>query len=299
VSEAPARELATAVEAALPRNRSVTDDAFHSIKQLIVSGQVAPGGRLPSERELSVRLGLSRSSQREAVRALSLLRVLDVRHGDGTYVSSLRPDLLVGVLQSAGDLLQDATLLEVFELRRVLEPAGTEAAATRISRTELAEVESCMQSMQGLSDPEEYVEVDMEFHDRLVRAGGNDTLAALVRSFSARTARVRTWRLATVGGVGDCTRLQHEAIFRAVAAGDAPLARATATVHVAEAEFWLRRLLGLDEDGVDTQRSDDSLTCHALSVPCSRRRTVIRVTTPAPSCARGRRIHGQCPRQTR
>ncbi len=260
MSEAPEREVGAALDAALPRNRSVTDDAIRSIKQLIVSGQVAPGGRLPSEKELSVRLGLSRSSLREAVRALSLLRVLDVRHGDGTYVSSLRPDLLVGVLESAGDLLQDATLLEVFELRRVLEPAGTEAAASRISRAELAEVESCLHSMEGLADPEEYVKVDMEFHDRLVRAGGNDTLAALARSFSAQTARVRVSRLATVEGVADWTRLQHEAIFRAVAARDAPLARATATVHVAEAEFWLRRLLGLGEDEDARQTSDDSLT---------------------------------------
>lgn len=247
MGEAPEAPLPPAHDSP-PRSRSVTEHAIHSIRQLIVSGQVAPGERLPSEKELSVRLGLSRSSLREAVRALALLRVLDVRHGDGTYVSSLRPDLLVGVLESAGDLLQDATLLEVFELRRVLEPAGTEAAAGRISASELAAVEGCLRSMEGLSDPEEYVEVDMEFHDRLVRAGGNDTLAALARSFSARTARVRSWRLAAVEGVAVGTRLQRETIFRAVASGDGPLARAAATVHVAEAEFWLRRHLGLAEN---------------------------------------------------
>lgn len=242
------------------RPRSVTDDAIDSIRQLIVSGQVSPGSRLPSEKVLSVRLGLSRSSLREAVRALSLLRVLDVRHGDGTYVSSLRPDLLVGVLESAVDLLQDATLLEVFELRRVLEPAGTEAAAGRISVAELTAVEGCLRAMEGLSDPEEFVEVDMEFHDRLVRAGGNDTLAALARSFSVRTARVRVWRLAAVEGVVDWTCVQHEAIFRAVAAGDGALARAAATVHVAEAEFWLKRHLGVSGPDTAHLRSDKSLT---------------------------------------
>ena len=260
MSGTPAHEPGAATDGVAPRTRSVTDDAMRSIKQLIVSGQVAPGGRLPSEKELSVRLGLSRSSLREAVRALSLLRVLDVRHGDGTYVSSLRPDLLVGVLESAVDLLQDATLLEVFELRRVLEPAGTEAAAGRITTSELAAVERCLHAMHDLTDPEEYVRIDMEFHDRLVRAGGNDTLAALARSFSAQTARVRVWRLATVEGVADWTRLQHEAIFRAVAAGDGPLARASAAVHVAEAELWLRRLLGHADAGTARQRSDDSLT---------------------------------------
>lgn len=241
-----------------PRARRVTDDAIHEIKQLIVTGQVSPGDRLPSEKELSVQLGLSRSSLREAVRALSLLRVLEVRHGDGTYVSSLRPGLLVGVLESAVDLLQDRTLIEVFELRRVLEASGTELAATRISADELAEVHACLRTMEELTDPEEFVRVDVEFHDRLLRAGGNDTLAALARSFSAQTVRVRVWRLAAVDGVVDWTRMQHEAIYRAVASGDPQLARAAATVHVAEAELWLRRHLGIGEKL--HQMSEDLLT---------------------------------------
>ncbi len=244
MGEAPESDLPGAF-AGQWRARSVTDDAIHEIRQLIVTGQVLPGDRLPSEKELSMQLGLSRSSLREAVRALVLLRVLDVRHGDGTYVSSLRPDVLVGVLESAVDLLQDGTLLEVFQLRRILEPAGTELAASRITPAELAGVQDCLRAMEELSDPEEFVRVDLEFHDRLVRAGGNATLAALARSFSAQTVRLRVWRLAAVEGVGDWTRMQHEAIFRAVAAGDPGLARATATVHVAEAEMWLRRELGL------------------------------------------------------
>lgn len=240
-----------------PTPRSVTDEAIHEIKQLIVTGRVAPGDRLPSEKELSVQLGLSRSSLREAVRALSLLRVLDVRHGDGTYVSSLRPELLVGVLESAVELLQGRTLLDVFVLRRILEPAATALAASRITERELLEVQVCLRSMEGLTEPEEFVAMDLEFHDRLVRASGNETLAALARSFCLQTVRVRVWRLAAVEGVGDWTRTQHEAIYRAVAARDPQLAAAAATVHVAEAELWLRRHLGLD---VTPQMSDESLT---------------------------------------
>lgn len=241
----------------VPAARSVTDEAIAAIKQLIVSGRVAPGDRLPSEKELSVQLGLSRSSLREAVRALSLLRVLDVRHGDGTYVSSLRPELLVGVLESALDLLQGRTLLDVFALRRILEPAATALAATHISDEELLAVGECLRAMEEIVDPEEYVAKDLEFHDRLTRASGNETLAAVARSFSLQTVRVRVWRLAAVEGVGDGTREQHQAIYRAVAARDPELAQAAATVHVAEAELWLRRHLALDPMH---QMSDDSLT---------------------------------------
>ncbi|MES2866630.1 MAG: GntR family transcriptional regulator, partial [Actinomycetota bacterium] len=72
---------------------AVTDEAIEKIKAMIVSGELSPGDRLPPEKELSERLGLSRNSMREAVKALEVIRVLDVRRGDGTYVTSLEPHL--------------------------------------------------------------------------------------------------------------------------------------------------------------------------------------------------------------
>src|SRR3989475_10260341 len=76
------------------RNPSVTDDAIDKIQGLIISGSWGPGDRLPKETELAAQLGLSRNSLREAVRALSQLRVLEVRQGDGTYVTRLETQLL-------------------------------------------------------------------------------------------------------------------------------------------------------------------------------------------------------------
>lgn len=67
---------------------AVTDEAIGKIKEMIVSGALRPGDRLPKEADLAAELGLSRNSLREAVKALSLLNILDVRQGDGTYVSS-------------------------------------------------------------------------------------------------------------------------------------------------------------------------------------------------------------------
>lgn len=222
---------------------SVTDGAILKIKSLIVDGELLPGDRLPTQDRLAAQLGLSRSSLREAVSALTLLGVLDARQGDGTYVTSLRPDLLVGVIGYAVDLLQDRSLLELFEVRRVLEPAATAMAATRITDDELAGVRDCLIRMETLSDPEEFVAADMEFHDRIVQAAGNATLASLVRGFSQQTTRVRVWRMAAVAGVPEWTRSQHEAIFRSLVDHDAQMALATETVHVGESELWLRRYL--------------------------------------------------------
>ena len=73
----------------------LTDQAIAKIKDLIMSGEFAAGSKLPNEQDLSQRLGLSRNSLREAVRALTLIGVLEPRVGDGTYVTSLEPDLLL------------------------------------------------------------------------------------------------------------------------------------------------------------------------------------------------------------
>jgi DNA-binding FadR family transcriptional regulator len=86
---------------------AITDEAIERIKEMIVSGQLRPGDRLPKEADLANRLGLSRNSLREAVRALSLVRVLDVRQGDGTYVTSLRPELLLDAVSFLADFHRD------------------------------------------------------------------------------------------------------------------------------------------------------------------------------------------------
>src|SRR6266700_1814870 len=109
----------------------VTDEAIERIRQIIMSGEWGPGTRLPREADLAARLGLSRNSLREAVRALSLARVLEVRQGDGTYVSSLEPGELLEPTLSATHLLQGRTVLELFEVRRMLEPEAAAMAALR------------------------------------------------------------------------------------------------------------------------------------------------------------------------
>src|SRR5678815_3275118 len=116
---------------------ALTDEAIERIKEMIVKGELRPGDRLPKEVDLAERLGLSRNSLREAVRALSLIRILDVRQGDGTYVTSLDPQLLLEAMSFVVDFHRDDTVLEFLAVRRILEPAATAMAATRIGEAEL------------------------------------------------------------------------------------------------------------------------------------------------------------------
>ena len=103
---------------------------------MIISGTLRAGDRLPREADLAAELGLSRSSLREAVRALSLVNILDVRRGDGTYVTSLEPRLLLEALSFIVDFHRDDTVLEFLQVRRILEPAATAMAAERITDDE-------------------------------------------------------------------------------------------------------------------------------------------------------------------
>src|ERR1017187_2951126 len=104
---------------------------------MIVSGTLRAGDRLPKEADLAAELGLSRSSLREAVKALSLVNILDVRRGDGTYVTSLQPPLLLEALSFIVDFHRDGTVLEFLQVRRILEPAAAAMAAERIGEEEI------------------------------------------------------------------------------------------------------------------------------------------------------------------
>jgi DNA-binding FadR family transcriptional regulator len=222
---------------------AVTDEAIEKIKGMIVSGALRPGDRLPKESELAAELGLSRNSLREAVRALSLIRILDVRQGDGTYVTSLDPQLLLEALSFVVDFHRDDTVLEFLQVRRILEPAATAMAAQRIQQTELAELETQLDALGPQPSVEELVACDLEFHRRIVQAGGNSVLCSLLDGLSGPTTRARIWRGVTQEDAVSRTLHEHRAILAALRDRDAEAARSWATVHIASVEQWLRSTL--------------------------------------------------------
>jgi GntR family transcriptional repressor for pyruvate dehydrogenase complex len=226
-----------------------TETAIARIRDLITSGTLAPGSRLPAEHELAAQLGLSRNTAREAVRALVTTRVLDVRRGDGTYVTSLTPDLLLEGVGAAVELMRDDGVLEVLEVRRYLEPAATALAASRIDEAGLEALQETIRHMRHATDDEQFVAEDAGFHARVAEASGNDTLASLLAGLSSRTMRVRVLRAMTGADALERTIDQHEAIYAALADGDPNLAHALAVQHVVTTESWLRQLLAGGTDG--------------------------------------------------
>ncbi|WP_341482178.1 FadR/GntR family transcriptional regulator [Arthrobacter gengyunqii] len=220
---------------------AVTDEAITKIKEMLISGQLKAGDRLPPENELSDQLGLSRSSLREAVKALELIRVLDVRRGDGTYVTSLEPGLLTETMGFMVEIHQESSSAELLEVRRILEPGAAAHAAGRIDSRSVAALRKCLESVPSGASAADLASHDFTFHSLIARASGNPYLAGLLDSLTGSALRLRTWQRITEAGAVEAVLGEHAAILEALTLGDAELARSLMTVHVSSAERWLRR----------------------------------------------------------
>lgn len=223
---------------------ALTDEAIARLRGMIQSGRLGPGARLPSENELAAQIGLSRGGVREAVKVLEAARVLEVRRGDGTFVTSLAPSLLLEGVGFAVELLRGETLPEVLEVRRLLEPATTALAAARISPERLAGLEELLVAMErNVDDAGKLMEYDIAFHHAVAAASGNETLTSLLDGLSGPTVRARIWRGIVLGDAAQRTIDEHRAIHRALRSADVALAHAAALMHVNTSESWLRGLL--------------------------------------------------------
>jgi GntR family transcriptional regulator, transcriptional repressor for pyruvate dehydrogenase complex len=224
---------------------SVTDDAIAKIKEMIVSGELQPGDRLPREPDLAQRLGLSRSSLREAVRALSWARILDVRQGDGTYVTSLESSVLLDAMSFIVDLHHDRNVMHILETRRVLEAAAAALAAQYINDDELAELHRLIDGAPRCATIEDFVDNDLEFHRKLALASRNPVLASMLDSLATRTSRARIWRGVMQTGATERALIEHRALVTALEEHRPDEARAWATVHIVGVEEWVRQAADL------------------------------------------------------
>jgi GntR family transcriptional regulator, transcriptional repressor for pyruvate dehydrogenase complex len=222
---------------------ALTDEAILKIKEMILAGDLKPGDRLPPEKELGEALGLSRSSLREAVKALEIIRVLDVRRGDGTYVTSLSPSLLLDALSFVVDVHQDDSVLELFEVRRILEPAAAVLATPRMTGADIAHLRELLAQVDGVPSVDELVANDIVFHRYISERSGNAYLTRMLDALSSSTLRARVWRGLTQEGSVQRTLTEHRAIVDALEVGDTDLVAARMTVHVSGVAAWLRRAL--------------------------------------------------------
>ncbi|MBO3083227.1 FadR/GntR family transcriptional regulator [Cellulomonas fengjieae] len=214
---------------------SRSDDVVDGVKQMILDGRLHAGQRLPAEKELAATLGVSRGSLREGVHALSTLGILESRHGDGTYVTTLDAASLLAPVAFVADLQDDAS--GCHGVRRLLETEAAGLAALHIDDASLARLRAALDEtaralVEVPRDHERLVDADLAFHEEVARASGNPVLAALVVGLAGRASRTRIWRGLQDEPSERRAFVEHEAILAAVAAGDPDRARLRMATHL-------------------------------------------------------------------
>jgi DNA-binding FadR family transcriptional regulator len=208
---------------------------------LLTSGQLGPGDRLPTERELALRLRVARSTVREAIRGLEMMRVLQVRHGEGIFVTSLDAPLLLEASGFALQLMRDREVVELLELRAILEGAAAGLASARMNEDQLRAVQARLDELDAATTADELLEADIAFHAAVAAGAGNVVLASLLDTFSARTYRARHLKAdLALEETLVRSKAAHRNIYEALVARDPEAARASASAHVSSLVAWLR-----------------------------------------------------------
>ena len=201
---------------------------------LLTAGDLAPGSRLPSERVLAERLEVGRSAVREALAALEILGIVQIRPGSGTYLRGGMSDLLPTTL-SWGLMLASNRTRELLEIRSSLERTAAILAAQRATPEQLAELGTYLdRQREALDYPDAFIDADVRFHVLLARSAGNDVLADLLQSLRSMLSvwvgrRVRT-RQATEAAYDE-----HRAIFDALRERDVAAVQRAMDEHMATA----------------------------------------------------------------
>jgi DNA-binding FadR family transcriptional regulator len=189
-----------------------------NLKELVISGNLIPGEQLPNEFELSQRMGVSRSTVREAIRELVAANVLVIVRGKGTFVSQnpgWKKDPL-GVEFMDGDSC--SLLLMLFETRLLVEPGVAWLAAERADEEDLAAIRDCLETMSAIVEQnQDYSHEDLEFHRSIALATHNPIIQRIVPIVNESIVH---GYLETVNVPGSITKalVAHRQIYEAIAA---------------------------------------------------------------------------------
>jgi GntR family transcriptional regulator, transcriptional repressor for pyruvate dehydrogenase complex len=227
---------------AVSRDMTLADQVRQQLENLIVGDSILPGDRLPSEKAMSAKMGVSRSVVREAIQQLTAQGLVETRTGSGIYVRALGTHL---VTEPMNLLLRSHRFgtEEILEVREVLEVTIAGLAA---ERAQPADIEAMQSTLEALNNPQltpsEYAETDVAFHNRLAAAAGNPLFSFLSNSLNDVMIKVRL-RAFSVDGIETARRAAHyhARILKEVAGGDVQGARLAMTEHLGEARDTLRR----------------------------------------------------------
>lgn len=221
------------------KTRKIYEEIVEQIRKLVTSGELKPGDRLPSERDLAEHLQVSRASVREALSALQMLGLLDARSGEGTYIREVNIESLVAPLAWALYMEKD-TVFELLEVRKIFEVQAVALAAERANSEDCQEMEDALHKMyQDLQTENLGEQADHQFHFAIVRATHNKIFIHLMSVLSdtmERTLKVSRNKLYDGRDVPRRLYEEHVLIYKAIQSKEISRASELMYSHLAGVE---------------------------------------------------------------
>jgi GntR family transcriptional repressor for pyruvate dehydrogenase complex len=235
----------------LKREPKLADRATRQLQSLIINRAFEAGDRLPPERALAERLGVSRTVVREALRALSTKGLVEVRNGAGAFIRSPSADLFSELLGMCFARTESGgvTSQHLLEMRRIIEIEMAGLAAERRDARDLDEMQRLLAIMDEIAGrPEEWARADVDFHMAVAVAGKNPLFPIVLRSISdaLMSGRLLAARLPATPGKA---LHHHRRIFAQLKKGSTSGARAAMERHLREAEQTMRLALARQATG--------------------------------------------------
>lgn len=211
------------------------EDIVKQIRTLIERGKLKRGDQLPVERELSETFKVSRATVREAIFNLEVMRLVQRRQGDGTYVIASSEETLVQPLAAALFHERD-DIIDIFSIRKMIEPEVAQLASANATPEEIAELEELLKEQEEeIAGGKPPIQTDTDFHHLLARMSRNRVLERLLLALVDLLRRTRENYLQTSERMGRSLR-GHREILKAIKKGQGRVARQAMRRHLEDVE---------------------------------------------------------------
>lgn len=223
------------------RREPVSIELSRRLLDYLLSGEVAVGRRIPSERRLAEELGVGRAAVRDGLRPLAALGLLDIRVGDGTYLNDPDTHVLSRLIEW-GVLLRERRVRDLIEARRHLEVTIVRLAAERRDQAAIDELRRLLEDVRAAPTPDAFSRADTAFHLRIAEASGNATLSGILHSIRS-LLRLWIYRVLDVQQEFELSYGEHVPILEALVRGDPDAAAQAMAAHLDSATRRLEATL--------------------------------------------------------
>jgi GntR family transcriptional regulator, transcriptional repressor for pyruvate dehydrogenase complex len=225
--------------------RGLAHELVERLKGRMLSGEIAPGQKLPTESSLVSEFGVSRTVVREAISRLQAAGLVETFQGRGSFVLEL-PPATNGFAVDTSHVRSHRDVLDLLDFRIGIETEAAGLAAARRTDRQLKAIERALGDFRRIgANPGRAVEADFAFHLKVATASGNRFYTELIGSLGPMMIMLPRTRLAPSYEISDAAHLnrvalEHENIYDAIARSDPEAARAAARVHLSNTRHRLR-----------------------------------------------------------